>query len=377
MTKKMRQGGVVSCLVVGNYCHDVLIKDGEVLAESLGGAASFIAEVLDGLSVAATFISKVGSDFSYAVNHPPIVSAYSRTTLFHAHFSSQIQRQDRVLKRVRFCEPITPLDLPDSRFEYGLAVGVGGEVLPETLERMLDICETVFVDVQGLIRAFDEVDGTVRLVQLKDSKFYNLLPRIGFLKASADEAPYIDVDEAKKFCCLVVTNGKDGCTLYYRDDEQQIAPFPTVQVDPTGAGDSFLGGFVAGLALGLAAPDAALLGNFFGSLTVGQMGLPKFDSGLLQRVKEEVQRKRLRLFECHEPGKDSSVVFMKPLDHEDFLTALSTAKSLLTCPNQKTQVGLATLPKVVEHYNHLPSGQSKQFPGFVFDEPIWSGDEVP
>ncbi|XP_073145601.1 inositol 3-kinase [Henckelia pumila] len=376
MTKKMRQGGVVSCLVVGNYCHDVLIKDGHVLAESLGGAASFIAEVLDGLSVAATFISKVGSDFSYEVNHPPLISASSRTTLFHAHFSSHIQRQDRVLKRVRSCEPIKPLDLPDSRFEYGLAVAVGGEVLPETLERMLDICEMVFVDVQGLIRVFDEEDGTVSLIQLKDSKFYNLLPRIGFLKASADEAPYINVDEAKKFCCVVVTNGKDGCTLYYRNDEQKIAPFPTVQVDPTGAGDSFLGGLVAGLAQGLAAADAVLLGNFFGSLTVGHLGLPKFDSGLLQIVKEEVHRKRLKLLECHEPEKDTSI-FLKPLDHEDFLTVLSIAKSSLMHPAQKCQGVLPSLPKVLEQYNHLPTGQSNQFPGFIFDEPIRSGDETP
>ncbi|KZV25747.1 hypothetical protein F511_04808 [Dorcoceras hygrometricum] len=372
----MRQARDVSCLVVGNYCHDVLIKDGEVLAESLGGAASFISEVLDGLSVTATFVSKVGSDFSYTVKHPPVISASSTTTLFHAHFSSQIQRQDRLLKRVRFCEPITPLDLPDSRFEYGLAVAVGGEVLPETLERMLNICETVFVDVQGLIRVFDQEDGTVRLIQLKDSKFYNLVQRIGFLKASADEAPYIDVDEMKKFCCVVVTNGKDGCTLYYRDVEQQIAPFPTVQVDPTGAGDSFLGGLVAGLAQGLAAPDAALLGNFFGSLTVGQIGLPKFDSGLMKMVKEEVHRKRLQSFECHE-SEIHSLISMRPLDHEDFVTALSTAKSLFTRPSQKCQGDVSSLPRVVEQYNLLPTGQSKQFSGFVFDDPIQSGDEIP
>ena len=53
-------------------------------------------------------------------------------------------------------------------------------------------------------------------------------------------------------------------------------------MDPTSAGDSFLGGFVAGLVHGLPVPDAALVGNLFGSLTVSQIGLPKFDSRLLQ-----------------------------------------------------------------------------------------------
>lgn len=159
---------------------------------------------------------------------------------------------------------------------------MGGEILPETLAKMLDICDTVFVDVQALIRVFDPVDGTVRLVHIRDSGFNHLLPRIGFLKASSDEAPYIDVDEASKKCCVVVTNGKDGCTIYYRDVEQQISPFSTVQVDPTGAGDSFLGGLVFGLSQGLSVPDAALIGNLFGSITVGQVGLPKYDLSVLQ-----------------------------------------------------------------------------------------------
>lgn len=92
----------------------------------------------------------------------------------------------------------------------------------------------------------------------------------------------MDIDEVRKLCFVVVTNGKHGCTVYWKDGEIQIGPFPTNQVDPTGAGDSFLGGFAAGLVQGLSVPDAALLGNFFGSLTVGQIGVPKFDLRLLQ-----------------------------------------------------------------------------------------------
>lgn len=272
------------CLIVGNYCHDVLIKDDAVLAESLGGAVSFISAVLDGLSIPSQCVAKVGSDFAYAViQRPSSISSSSKTTLFHAIFSSEIKRQDRVLKRVHACDPIFPSDLSfSSKFDFGMAVGVGGEILPETLEKMMDLCSLVFVDIQALIRVFDEVDGTVRLIELKETKFFPLLPKIGVLKASAEEAPYVDVEEARKWCCVVVTNGKDGCTVYWKDRELQIAPFPAVQVDPTGAGDSFLGGFVGGLTHGLAVPDAALLGNFFGSLTVGQLGLPKFDSRLLQ-----------------------------------------------------------------------------------------------
>ncbi|KAK4412393.1 Inositol 3-kinase [Sesamum alatum] len=317
-----------SCLVVGNYCHDVLMKDGIVLAESLGGAASFISAVLDGVSIPSTLITKVGSDFSYSVTHPPLVSPSSRTTLFHAHFSSQIQRHDRVLKR-------------------------------------------------ALIRVFDPADGTVSLVHLRDSGFDHLLRRIGFLKASSEEALYIDVEEAKKECCVVVTNGKDGCTVYHGNVEQQIAPFPAVQVDPTGAGDSFLGGLVVGVAHGLAVPDAALLGNFFGSLTVGQVGLPKFDLRLLQAVKDELQRKRLNKFGCHE-SQNNKLVFVKPPDHEEFRTALVAAKASPAVPIQQCHRELPSSPRVAEHHNHLIcSGEQNLLLGNACEEPIKSGDGIP
>ncbi|KAK9128000.1 hypothetical protein Syun_016797 [Stephania yunnanensis] len=318
-------------LVVGNYCHDVLIKDGQVIGESLGGASSFVFNVFDGLSVSCDYVSKVGSDFAYSVPHRPLSSPSSPTTLFYAHLTSpdgvdgDSGAQDRVLKRVRACEAIEPSDLPDSRFDFGLAVGVAGEIRPETLERMIELCGVVFVDVQALIRVFDSVDGSVRLVGLRESGFFHLIPRIGFLKTSAEEAPFVDVEEARKVCCVIVTDGKDGCRVYWRDGELQISPFASVQIDPTGAGDSFLGGFVAGLMSGLVVPDAALLGNLFGSLTVSQIGIPKFNSKLMERVKDVSRGRKMH---CHR--RDAGSQFNKSVGHEEFHTSLSLAAKCLS-----------------------------------------------
>ncbi|KAL6967677.1 inositol 3-kinase [Sarracenia purpurea var. burkii] len=292
------------------------------------------------------------------------------TTLFHADFSSEptaSRRQDRILKRVRTCDPILPSDLPESPFDFGMAVGVAGEILPETLERILDLCSVVLVDIQALIRVFDPVDGTVRLIGLKESGFFHLLPRIGFLKASAEEAPFMDVEEARKWCCVVVTSGKDGCTVYWKDGQYQIAPFPTVQIDPTGAGDSFFGGLVAGLVQGLAVPDAALLGNFWGSLTVEHIGLPKLDSKLLQRVKAEVRKRKMQC-NCCLDGRDDGLKFVKPLGHDQFRASLGAAKSTTSC-------------SVLEHQEDLPSSrlaiEHKLLLNSVFEEPIQSVNRTP
>ncbi|XP_028784577.1 inositol 3-kinase [Neltuma alba] len=320
-------------LIVGNYCHDVLIRDGRVVGETLGGAACFISAVLDALSVSFRLVSKVGSDFAYSTKHGPISVPNVKTTLFHAYFDSEVDaagHQDRVLRRVCACDPIHPSDLPvAAAFQFGMAVGVGGEILPETLERLLDVCNIVFVDVQALIRTFDVRDGTVKLVGLNDSGFFHLLPRIGFLKASSDEAFFFDLDEVRQLCCVVVTYGKNGCKIYWKDGEIEIAPFTANQVDPTGAGDSFLGGFAAGLVQGLAVPDAALLGNFFGSLTVAQVGLPKLDTRSFQMVKDEMHRRMLD-FPYPEKNEDG-LTLRKPFDHQQFYASLDAARSLLLC----------------------------------------------
>lgn len=367
-------------LVVGNYCHDILIRDDVIVAECLGGAASFVSEVLDGFSIPCHYVSKVGSDFAYSVSHCPITSSSSKTTLFHAHFSSvpdATGHQDRILKRINACEPISQFDLPDLKFDFGMAVGVGGEILPETLERMLDICSVVFVDIQALIRVFDTVDGRVKLVGLKESGFFHLLPRIAFLKASAEEAPYVDVEEARKWCSVVVTNGKDGCTVYWKDGELQIGPFPTAQLDPTGAGDSFLGGFVAGLVQGLAVPDSALLGNFFGSLTVGQLGLPTFDSRLLQRVKDELQRRKTQ-YSCHE-RREGSFNFSKPIGHEQFHSSLGASKLLLNCPLQECQWDMQNYPSRAadQGIHSLYNGHQKLLVNPAYEEPMQSVQGTP
>ncbi|KAH0451368.1 hypothetical protein IEQ34_018667 [Dendrobium chrysotoxum] len=317
-------------LIVGNYCHDVLFRDGVVVGEGLGGAASFLSNVLDPLSSnPSLYISKVGPDFSYSVSHAPMTSISSQTTLFHAHFPSTPgggYHGDRVLHRIRTCEPILPSDIPSYKFEFGLAAGVAGEILPETLARMLDLCRVMFVDVQGLIRIFDSEDGAVGLIPLRSTAFFELIPRIGFLKASAEEAPFLDLEELRRVCCVIVTEGKNGCSVYWNDGEVNVAPFPAVQIDPTGAGDSFLGGFVVGLSWGLAVPDAALLGNFFGALTVGQIGIPKFELSLLKAVRQELERRGTQYSgQCQ---RKLSVSYQKSVSHKDFQEFLFRAAEL-------------------------------------------------
>ncbi|KAK8490837.1 hypothetical protein V6N13_093098 [Hibiscus sabdariffa] len=91
----------------------------------------------------------------------------------------------------------------------------------------------------------------------------------------------------------------------------------TKQIDPTGVEDSFLGGFVCGLVHGLVAPDAALVGNLFGSLTVGQND--KFDLRFLQ-----VESNRLASIHRHTESFWKDFDFVEELKVEDASISLES-----------------------------------------------------
>jgi sugar/nucleoside kinase (ribokinase family) len=56
---------------------------------------------------------------------------------------------------------------------------------------------------------------------------------------------------------MVVRDGPQGCWIHQGDERKHVPGFPVKAVDSNGAGDAHAGVFVAGLAQGRAAFDAA------------------------------------------------------------------------------------------------------------------------
>jgi 1D-myo-inositol 3-kinase len=270
---------------VGHYCHDQLtLQSGEVV-HSLGGSVSYITNVFKALGMECKVASKVGPDFLYPeqITHSPAIVEDQQTTEFFADFT---QGDERVLKAGNICEPIVPRDIDDMEYELGLAVGIACEVLPETLKQMVDVSRYVVVDVQALIRTIDPETGLVGLRNLEETPFYDMLEDISFLKAARNEAVYIDIEKVRSKTCVIVTEGKNGSRIYSVDREFRVPAFPATEVDPTGAGDSFLAGFSAGLYQGLPVEQAVLMGNYFGGMAVGQVGIPHFTAKQLECMEE-------------------------------------------------------------------------------------------
>lgn len=91
----------------------------------------------------------------------------------------------------------------------------------------------------------------------------------GHFDRGLDKARSLIADGAQ---IIVYKMGEKGAVTITRDGEFTTGIYPTLALKPTGAGDSFLGAFIAGLANGLPVKDAVLRGSAAAAMVVARVG---------------------------------------------------------------------------------------------------------
>ncbi|MEZ4667510.1 MAG: carbohydrate kinase family protein [Anaerolineae bacterium] len=72
---------------------------------------------------------------------------------------------------------------------------------------------------------------------------------------------------------LVITRGKDGCTVYENGSMTEVQAFPTSGIqDPTGGGDAFRAGLLRGIAAGWPLQLSAQIGSLCATYTIEKIG---------------------------------------------------------------------------------------------------------
>ena len=272
---------MLDILITGHCTHDIIVQEDKEFFR-LGGPPSYISRLLESLNRAAsnkekeshgqvnyTIISKVGPDFKYFSELPqkPIPVTKPTTCFVNRYHSSEKIQEVRSI-----CEPIFPKDI-QYKSKVGLIAGVIGEVLPETIEKLSSLCQVIFCDVQGLIRKVDQL-GRVYHVNLASTEFYDVLPKINFLRLNRLESQFVKVKEVSRKTIVLLTKGKDGCSIIERGKELEVPTRPLSERDPTGAGDLFLVGFAYGILRGYSLERCAQVANYCGGLAVGRVGIP-------------------------------------------------------------------------------------------------------
>jgi sugar/nucleoside kinase (ribokinase family) len=226
----------------------------------LGGSPTYVSFAARRLDARAAVVSKVGGDFPNAYlwwlrQENVDVSGVARvesaqTTSFELKYNSDLS--DRVLRLKNRAPPITIEDLPNSLRAKAIHMApIAGEITYEVAEKLKSCADALSFDPQGLVRIFDE-NGNVTLGSLGDKRILEL---VGIYKSSQPEIEAItnqsDLNLAIKAIhdygvkTVIITLGLKGAILSVEGNIYNIPAYKSEKVvDPTGAGDAFIGGFL-------------------------------------------------------------------------------------------------------------------------------------
>jgi sugar/nucleoside kinase (ribokinase family) len=273
----------------------------------LGGSVAYVSFAARRLEARVSVISAVGADFPAAykwwlqqegVDLSGVMNVQDAlTTRFELRYDGDLS--NRTLCSKNRMLPIRVEDLPTFLKTRIIHLApIAGEITDEVAEKLRSCTEIMSLDPQGLIRKFDQ-DGNVTLQQPNDN---TILGFINVLKSTPTEIETLtglsDLDSAIKAVknrgvnIVIVTLGAEGALVAVEDTIHRVPAYkPEKLVDPTGAGDAFIGAFLAEYARGEDCAWCSQVGSAAASLVVEGIGPTSFGD------KEEIYRRASTLTE--------------------------------------------------------------------------------
>ena len=298
----------VDVAVIGHLSIDtILLPSRTAPFIVLGGAAAYTSFTAKRLEATASIISKVGGNFPEAylwwlrqegIDLSGVIKlADEPTTCFELSYNADLS--DRVLKLKSKGAPICLVDVPADLHAKAIHVApIDNEVSFEVVEHLKHYADILSLDPQGLLRSFDEA-GNVTENASVDKRIFGL---INIYKSSQNEIYALTGQSELKLAIraihdfgvetVIVTMGAKGSVLSVEGAQYNIAACPSqVVVDPTGAGDVFVGGFLTEYLRQKESVWCACVGSAAASLVVEGIGPTYFGT------KEEIYQRANSLYE--------------------------------------------------------------------------------
>lgn len=278
----------MSLLVVGSVAFDGIQTPFGSTERTLGGAATYFA-LAASLLAPVRLVAVVGDDFSAKdeavlrrknIDLRGLERAKGKSFFWAGRYSDDLRTRDTVVTELNVFAEFQP-KLPDayreSRFVF--LGNIDPTLQRHVLEQMKRRPALVALDTMNywISRTPEELAKTLRLIDallINDEEACQIAGEHNLLRA------------AKRIFSMgpravVIKRGEYGAMLFHRDAMLAVPAYPLEEVhDPTGAGDSFAGGFMGYLAqkkkIGHSSLRHAMVyGSVMGSFAVEQLGVER------------------------------------------------------------------------------------------------------
>jgi sugar/nucleoside kinase (ribokinase family) len=245
----------VSILVVGSVAFDTVQTPAGRAEEVLGGSASYF-------SVAASFfapvhlVAVVGEDFApdhssifreRGVDLSGLARVPGRTFRWSGVYGEDINQRTTLATELNVFQQFRP-ELPEwlRKIDFVFLANIDPELQLSVLRQMkrprLVACDTMNFWIAGKREAVRQTLREVDILLINDEEARQLAGETNTVRAARKILGWGPSS-------LVVKRGEYGAALYSNHSHFAVPAYPLLDpVDPTGAGDSFAGGFVGHLA---------------------------------------------------------------------------------------------------------------------------------
>jgi len=292
-------------VTVGHFAID-LISSPKITTPkpTLGGPPTYVSVSARKLDARVSVISKVGEDFSS--RHIAWLNANgvdlsglkgvkgastTRFILKYTNWKRQFQLKSRA-------PPILPEDVPTSLQAKAIHVApIANEISQNLVDKLRTLTNLLSLDPQGFVREFD-TKGNTRLKRWDDQQ---VLEQIDIYKSSSREIRMVTgladlrlaMEKIQGYGArvVIVTREMKGSKLLFDGKFHDIpACKPKIVRDPTGAGDAFIGAFLAEYVRGKDPVWCACVGSASASFVVEGVGPKVFGS------KEEIYARASEIY---------------------------------------------------------------------------------
>jgi sugar/nucleoside kinase (ribokinase family) len=291
----------MSLLVVGTVAFDAIETPFGKTDKILGGAATYISLAASYFTKEINLVSVVGGDFpktniemlnSHLINTDGLQIIKEGKTFFWAgKYHNDMNTRDTITTELNVLEtfnPIVPEKYQDCEFLMlgNLSPQVQLQVLAQLKTRpKLIVLDTMNFWMDIALADLMQIISKVDVLAVNDSEARQLSGEYSLVKAAQTMGP--------KY--LIIKKGEHGALLFNKEQVFFAPALPLEEVfDPTGAGDSFAGGFIGYLAqsrdISFASMKRAIIfGSAMASFCVEKFGTENLVSLTQQQVDARVK----------------------------------------------------------------------------------------